>query len=46
LEPTVSRKTKASDALKKIEDSPWIFLEISKVFWKEKKYEKTRKFLK
>ena len=45
LEPIASRKSKASDALKKIEDSPWIFLEVAKLFWQEKKIEKARKFL-
>jgi len=45
LEPLKTRKTQAMNALKTIEDSPWVFLEISKYFWQEFKPQKAIKFV-
>ena len=45
LEPFATRKTKGTDALKKVENSPWIFIELAKVFWVDQKFDKVEKFL-
>ena len=46
LEPPTTIKSKATEALKTNDSSPWIFLEISKIFWSEKNTQKAIKFLK
>ena len=37
LEPASTKKTKSADALRKMDSSPWVFLEIAKMFWNEQK---------
>ena len=44
-EPKRTRKAKIVDAMKKGENNPYVVLSIAKIFWKEKKYEKARKWL-
>lgn len=43
-EPKRTRKAKIVDAMKKGENNPYVVLSIAKIFWKEKKYEKARKW--
>lgn len=44
-EPKRTRKAKIVDAMKKGENNPYVVLSIAKIFWKEKKIEKARKWL-
>jgi pre-mRNA-processing factor 6 len=44
-EPKRTRKAKIVDAMKKGENNPYVVLSIAKIFWKEKKYEKARKWM-
>ena len=46
MEPTATRKAKSFDALKILNNDSDIFLATAKIFWMEKKPEKTRKWLK
>lgn len=43
-EPKRTRKAKIVDAMKKGENNPYVVLSIAKIFWKEKKIEKARKW--
>lgn len=45
LEPASTKKTKSADALRKMDSSPWVFLEIAKTFWSEQKMAQARKFI-
>eukprot|EP01015_Nassula_variabilis_P018439 TRINITY_DN3004_c0_g1_i8.p1 TRINITY_DN3004_c0_g1~~TRINITY_DN3004_c0_g1_i8.p1 ORF type:complete len:185 (-),score=57.91 TRINITY_DN3004_c0_g1_i8:74-628(-) len=45
LEPKATRKAKSVDAMKHLENDPHVVLAVAKLFWKEKKYEKARKWL-
>ena len=46
MEPSATRKAKSFDALKNIDNDSDIFVAVAKIFWQEKKPEKTRKWLK
>jgi pre-mRNA-processing factor 6 len=46
IEPAATRKAKSMDALKTLDNDSDIFIAVSKIFWGEKKPEKTRKWLK
>lgn len=45
LEPRAQRKTKSIDALRKCEHDPHVLLAVSKLFWSERKLQKTREWL-
>ena len=45
IEPSQSKKAKAMDALKALDSHPLVALEMAKVFWQEKKHERTRRWL-
>jgi pre-mRNA-processing factor 6 len=46
IETVATRKTRSFDALKNIDNDSYLFIAIAKIFWPEKKPEKTRKWLK
>lgn len=45
MEPSATKKTKSFDALKAVGNDSDVCVALSKVFWTEKKKEKTRKWL-
>lgn len=45
MEPKNTRKAKIVDALKHNENNPWVIVSIARVFWKEKKFDKAKKWL-
>jgi pre-mRNA-processing factor 6 len=45
LEPKATRKKRIVDALKQCPDDPYVNLSVAKLFWKERKIEKTRKWI-
>jgi uncharacterized protein HemY len=45
MEPANRQKSKAQETLKQVEDSPWVFLEISRVFYRDQKLDKAIKFV-
>ena len=45
MEPLQSRKAKGLDALKVLEKDALVVLQIARLFWRERKAEKTRKWL-
>ena len=46
LEPIKQRKSKALQAIKAWEQDPYVAISLAKQFWKEKKYDKTQRWLK
>lgn len=45
LEPKVSRKKIINDALKACDKDPYVYLSGAKLFWKERKFEKVKRWL-
>ena len=45
LEPKARRKNKMVDAIKSCPEDPYVHLSGAKIFWKERKTEKARKWL-
>ena len=45
MEPRASRTAKSVEAMKNCDNDPYVILAVAKLFWKEKKYEKTEKWL-
>ena len=45
MEPKATRKKKIVDALDKCQDDPFVNLSVAKLFWKERKYEKAKKWI-
>jgi len=44
LEPRASRRAKAVDAMKRCNDNPQVILAVARIFWKDRKIEKARKW--
>ena len=44
LEPKNTRKAKIVDALKHNDNDPYVIVAVAKLFWKDKKYEKAKKW--
>lgn len=45
LEPKASRKKIINDALKQCDKDPYVYLSGAKLFWKERKFEKVKRWL-
>lgn len=45
LEPKATRKKILNEALKKCENDPYVYISVAKLFWKERKFEKVRRWL-
>ena len=45
LEPVQNRKAKAVQAIKELDQDPHVCISLAKLFWKEKKYDKTQRWL-
>jgi pre-mRNA-processing factor 6 len=45
LEPKATRKKKIVDALNQCQDDAYVNLAVAKLFWKERKYEKVKRWL-
>ena len=45
MEPKQLRNSKSVEALKHCDNDPYVILAVAKLFWKDRKYEKTRKWL-
>ena len=44
LEPKNTRKAKIVDALKHNDNDPYVIVSVAKLFWKDKKFEKAKKW--